>query len=372
MRRSIIKRVVPSLAVLAMTWTGTGCGGSSASTPAPAPEAAPPPVSVQLAPENVVTAKTSAISAGPTISGQLTPAREATVRAQVGGSIVALSVDRGEPVDTGTVLARIASRDLNMALESSSVAVKSGESALAVATAELQRTESLVKGGALAARDLEQARNAVSNAEAQLAAARARQTSVTQQIEDTTIKAPFSGVISSRKANLGDVVSPGTELVTIIDPSSMRLEAAVRSDQIQDVTRGATARFTIRGVTGEFTGTVDRISPSADPITRQVSLFVTVPNRSGKLIAGLFAEGRIETTTRSGVVIPLSAVDETGPSPTVTRIRGGKAERVVVTLGPRTADTEQVEVASGIAEGDVLVVGSSKAITPGTNVKVIG
>ncbi|MCC7008102.1 MAG: efflux RND transporter periplasmic adaptor subunit [Acidobacteria bacterium] len=361
--------VLSGLTVLALAGAASGCDNSAASAPA----ATSAPLTIQLAPENVATATMSDISAGPTISGQLTPAREATVRAQVGGSIVALNVDRGQPVRTGTVLARISSRDLDMALESSNVAVKSSETALAVATAELQRTEVLVKGGALAARDLEQARNAVSNAEAQVAAARARRTSVTQQIEDTSITAPFSGIVSSRHANLGDVVAPGAELLTIIDPSSLRLEASVRSDQIHEVRRGATARFSIRGVPGEFTGIVDRISPAADPVTRQVSLYVSVPNVQGRLIAGLFADGRIEATNRRGIVVPLSAVDETGPTPTVTRIRpDGTAERATVTLGVRMPDAERVEVIAGLAEGDVLVVGSSKAIAPGTRVKVIG
>jgi multidrug resistance efflux pump len=85
--------------------------------------------------------------------------------------------------------------------------VKSAESALAVAKSELQRTENLVKGGALAARDLEQAKNAVTSAEAQVASAKARQKAVWQQIDDTTVKAPFAGLVNDRPANLGDVVS---------------------------------------------------------------------------------------------------------------------------------------------------------------------
>src|SRR6185436_7126441 len=192
---------------------------------------------------------------------------------------------RGERVASGAEIAKISSRDLQTSFESSQAMVKSSETALAVATSELQRTEALVKGGALAARDLEQAKNAVSNAEAQLAAARARQRSTWQQLDDTSVKAPFAGIVSERPASMGDVVTPGTELLTIIDPSSMRLEAQVPSDQIQQVRPGARARFTIRGVTGTFAGAVDRVSPSADPVTRQVSIFVSLPNMERKLIA---------------------------------------------------------------------------------------
>jgi len=366
MRRSL-RTVTYRVGVAALAVTVAACSESAQSAPA----GPPPPATVQLAPENVVTAAVSEIAAGPTISGQLTPARKATVRAQVGGSIVALTVDRGERVASGAEIAKISSRDLQASFESSQAMVKSAETALAVASSELQRTDALVKGGALAARDLEQAKNTVSNAEAQLAAARARQRSTWQQLDDTSVRAPFAGIVSERPASLGDVVAPGTELLTIIDPSSMRLEALVPSDHIEQIRHGAKVHFNIRGASGTFEGIVDRISPAADPVTRQVSIFVSVPNSGGKLIAGLFAEGRVEITKRQGVVIPLAAVDETGASPTVTRIRDGKAERADVELGPRETETEQVEVVKGVAAGDLLVIGSAKGIAAGTAVRIV-
>jgi multidrug efflux pump subunit AcrA (membrane-fusion protein) len=118
-------------------------------------------------------------------------------------------------------------------------------------------------------------------------------------------------------------------------------------------------------------GRVDRISPSADPITRQVSIFISLPNTGGRLIAGLFAEGRVVTASRRGVVIPLSAVDETGPAPVVTRLRDGTAERVPVSLGVRRTDTERIEITDGIAAGDTVVVGSARTVAHGTAVTVI-
>jgi RND family efflux transporter MFP subunit len=367
MRQQIGLGILGALVIVGAGLATTSCGGDAASAAAEAPKAAV----ITLAPDNVTTATMGRLSTGPVVSGQLTPAREASVRAEVGGSIVSLPVDRGNPVAAGVEIARISSRDLDAARASARVAVQSAETTLQVAQSEAQRTETLVKGGALAARDLEQATNAVSTAQAQKAAADARLRSVEQQIDDTIVRAPFAGVVSARPASIGDVVSPGTALLTIIDPSSLRLEAQVPSDQIANVRRGAKVHFTIRGIAGEFTGTVDRLDPSADPVTRQVSIFVSLPNTAGKLIAGLFAEGRVESATRNGLVIPLSAVDETGPTPLVTRVRDGKAERVPVTLGIRQADTEQVEVTSGVAAGDVLVVGSAKNVTSGTAITIV-
>ncbi len=356
--------VVLGLAILA-----TACGGDEA--PPVAVDNAP--AVVQLAPENVATAAIADLTSGPFVSGQLTPSREATVRAQTGGALVTLNVDRGRNVSAGQIIGRIAARDLDDALASAKVAVKSADNALAVARSEAARTEALVKGGALATRDLEQAQNMVAGAESQVAAAKARERSTWQALDDTNVRAPISGVVSDRPANAGDIVSPGTPLVTIIDPSSLRLEAAVSSDQIALVKPGAKVRFRVRGLSSDvFTGTIDRLSPSADAVTRQVTIFVTLPNIGGKLIAGLFAEGRVDAETRRGVIVPLGAVDESGPTAVITRIRDGKAERVQVTLGLRQSEAELVEVLTGIAEGDVVILGAARTLAPGTPVKVVG
>jgi RND family efflux transporter MFP subunit len=361
-------RIVWGLMALSLAALGSACSQGEAPVAANTPATA----SVTLASANVATAAVARLASGPAISGQLTPAREATVRAQVGGSIVALSVDRGQPVTAGAEIARLTSRDLDEALASAQAAVKSAETALAVAKSEEARTESLVKGGALAARDLEQAKNGVALAEAQVAAAKARQKAAWQQVDDTILRAPFSGLVSDRPANMGDVVTPGTAILTIIDPSSMRLEALVPSDQIGQVRAGQAVRFSIRGFPNQtFTGRVERVSPTADPVTRQVSIFVSLPNVGGRLIAGLFAEGRVETAVRTGVVVPLAALDETGAVPTVTRVKGGKAERVVVQIGVRQPETERVEISSGIAEGDVVIVGSARGVAPGTAVTIV-
>ncbi len=361
--------VVMGMATVALAGAAA-CGGNQ--TPAPATTASVTPPSVKLSAENVATATVTELRSGPAVSGQLTPAREATVRAQVGGSLLTLTVDEGQPVRAGQAIAKITARDLDDAMSSAEAAVKSAETALTVATSEQSRTSNLVKGGALAARDLEQANNMVSNAQAMVAAAKARQRNVWQQIDDTTVKAPFAGIVSDRPAHQGDVVSPGTPIVTIIDPSSMRLEASVPADQISQVRAGALVPFRVRGYPEQvFTGKVDRLSPTADPVTRQVVVFVSLANTGGRLIAGLFAEGRIDTESRQGIVVPMSAVDETGAAPTVTRVRDGKAERVAVTLGLRQGDVELIEIKTGIAAGDVVILGSSKAVAPGTLVNVV-
>lgn len=356
-----MKRLITVAALL----LAAACTGTETA----APEAQPAPI--QIGAESVATATMDEIRTGPMISGQLAAETTASVRAKIGGSVTETAFDAGRAVTRGAVLARIEARDLEDAAAASAVAVTSAENALAIARSELQRTEALVKGGALAQRDLEAARNAVANAESQLAAARARASSARAQLGDTIVRAPISGVVSEKAVNTGDVVSAGTLLYTIVDPSSMRLEASVPSDQIGSLRPGLPVVFTVRGYEDQtFTGTIERISPVADPATRQVPIFVSIPNTAGRLIGGLYAEGRVESQVRKALTVPSNAVDLTSGSPSVTRVRDGKAERVSVTTGIHDRQNERIEVLSGLSDGDVLLVGAARGVTPGTPVSV--
>ena len=159
---------------------------------------------------------TRSIVTGPLISGELRAAKEATVRAELGGSMLQVAAEEGQMVRRGAVIGRIETTTLEDARRSAESAVKSAESQLAVARREAERTEQLVKAGALAQRDLEVAQSNVTAAEAQLADARSRLVAAGKQLGDTILRAPFDGVVADRAVNVGDVVTPGTALFTII------------------------------------------------------------------------------------------------------------------------------------------------------------
>jgi RND family efflux transporter MFP subunit len=355
-------------AALILTTTLTACKAD------PPPAAAGAPVAVQIGAENVVSVSMQDISTGPLISGTLRAEKDAHVRSEVSGSILQVYAAEGQNVRRGALLARIEDPAVGDAYKSAQSAVRSAEQALGVAEREAARTESLVKGGALAERELDVARNAVTAAQAQVEDAKSRLAAAAKQVANLTIRSPIDGVVAERPANAGDVVSPGTELYHIIDPRSMQLEAAVPSEALSLIKIGLPVQFEVRGYPGQpFTGRIERISPRADPVTRQVSIFVTIPNVGGRLVAGLFAEGRVAQQARRGLVVPLTAVNTSDPkAPWVLRVADGKAERVAVTLGLRDDQTERVEIASGVKEGDRLLVGPAQAITPGTPLQLQG
>jgi RND family efflux transporter MFP subunit len=240
-----------------------------------------------------------------------------------------------------------------------------------IARRELERAQKLLAAGAIAERDIEQARRSAISANAALADARARLATAQKQVGNTVITAPISGVVSDRQVSAGDVVQPGALLFTVVDPSSMRLEGSVPAEQLSQVRLGAPVTFTVNGYPGRtFTGKVTRVNPTADPATRQVRIVVSIPNAEGRLVGGLFATGRLASESRTGMVVPVSAVDSRSNVPAVFRIKGGKVERVPVQLGLRDEGAERVEIASGVQVGDTLLLGAAQGITPGTIVKV--
>jgi RND family efflux transporter MFP subunit len=323
--------------------------------------------------QSIVVLDSVTLKSGPAVSGTLVAEREARVRAEVVGTVLATYLEQGQRVEKGALLARIDDRAVEDAYLSAKSQVRSADLALQVAKRNLERSQRLAEAGAIADRDLETATWNATNAEAQLADARARLASAEKQVQYTTVRAPFAGVVSERSASAGDVVQSGGALYTIVDPTSLRLEGTVPADQIGQLERGSPVEFTVSGYPGKiFNGRIDRINPTADPATRQVRVYVSVPNAEGTLVAGLYAEGRVGTAVRRTLVAPVSAVDQRGVSPTVLRIRQGRVEQVQVQLGVKDGAQDQIELRAGVAAGDTLLLGSAGGVLPGTAVRVSG
>jgi membrane fusion protein (multidrug efflux system) len=321
--------------------------------------------------ENIAIVTSGTLESGPTISGAIAPANEASVRAQVGGSVLQTLVDAGQAVRAGQTLARIEAGGLQDAFLSARAGVTSASNNADVARRELERAEKLLAAGAIAQREMEQARRNSIAASAALADARARLAAAQKQVGNTVVTSPINGVVSERAVSAGDVVQPGAALYTIVDPRSMRLEGAVPAEQLSQVRLGAPVTFTVNGYPGRsFTGRVSRINPTADPATRQVRIVITLPNAEGQLVGGLFATGRVASQSRTGMLVPVNAIDSRTATPSVFRVKGGRVERVSVQVGLRDETSERVEIASGVAVGDTVLLGAAQGITPGTAVTV--
>src|SRR5690606_19368745 len=159
------------------------CGGA-------APEEAPvtTPSEVLVGPENITMVASLELATGPALSGQLQPVKSASIRAEVGASVIALNYDQGDRVAAGAVLARLDDTAIRDAWLSARSGLTAAQSSADIAQRELQRAERLVAAGAIAERDVEAARRGALAATAQLADAQARVSAAQKQLDATQVK----------------------------------------------------------------------------------------------------------------------------------------------------------------------------------------
>jgi membrane fusion protein, multidrug efflux system len=363
---SMSSRSIQLLAAVALTASLAACGRGDA-----AEDVAAGPVTIAIGPEGIAVATQNLFSVGPQLSGTLVAERTAQIRAEVPGAVLSVNVDPGATVQQGTSLAKIDDRAIQDAYLGARSGFTAAQTSADLAARELTRAERLKEAGAISERDLENARRADLAARSMLDDARARLSQAEKSRDAANVLAPYAGIVSERFVNPGDIVNPGAPLFAVVDPSTMRLEAAVPASELAMLRVGAPVRFSVTGYPGRtFEGRIASINPQADPQTRQVRLFVRIPNAGQALVAGLFAEGRVASETRETLTIPALAVDERGLTPQVLRLRNGVTERVAVTIGARDRATDRVEITNGLAAGDTVLTGAALGVTVGSRVRV--
>jgi RND family efflux transporter MFP subunit len=343
------------------------CGGGAG---IPADATAP---AIQVTPAMIAVVDSFRLESGPVISGTLVAERVAQLRPQVSGALIALYVREGDAVRAGQPLAVIDTLVLADQARSAQLASRSADLAAETAARNLGRSEELHRAGAIALRDLENARDAVAQVEAAREDARARLAAARKQLANATVRAPFAGVVSEVPVSVGDIVSStsATPIAVVVDPGVLELEGSVPASSLGAVQRGAAVEFAVPSQPGiRIRGTIARINPAVDAATGQVRLYVRVPNADRSLAAGLFAEGRVSVESRRALAVPLAAVDGAAIPPVIRRVTGGIVEEVAVTFGLRDELAERVEVSGPIAAGDTVLIGGALGTPVGTSVRV--
>ena len=349
----------------------TGLAAATACSRDPRAESGPAPTTVTVTGDNALVLEERLIRSGPSISGDLTPERQAAIRAELEGSVMSLLIEEGQSVRAGQLLGTLDESVVAEQYRSAKSNLVAAENAAQMARRESDRAKRLLAGGAIAERDLEIADRAQLAAEAQLDNAKAAVAAAERQWQKSQIRAPFGGIVSTRSVSIGDVVQAGTAMFIVVDPSSMQLHASVPAAALAGLKVGSVVEFDVSGYEGQtFSGRIERINPTVDPGTRQVRLVVSIPNTGRALVAGLFAKGRVSLEERKALAMPISAVDIRGATPMVRRLRGGKVELVAVQLGLRDDILELVEITGGLARGDTVLVGGAQNIAAGTPVVV--
>ncbi|HEX6631594.1 MAG TPA: efflux RND transporter periplasmic adaptor subunit, partial [Gemmatimonadaceae bacterium] len=292
-----------------------------------------------------------------TLTGSLEPADRVTVTAQVGGTLGAIAVDRGTPVRRGQRLTTIEAAGVRSQAAGAQAAVAAAEAGLAAARTQRDAAQRLYDAGATSRVSFENAQASYRAAEAQLAAAQAQATAAGEAAGYTVVTAPLTGIVADRPAEPGEAVASGDPIVTIVNTAVLELAGQVAVDDAGAIRIGQPVTFALDAFPGrEFAGTVARKDPAADPGTRQVGIYVRLPNPGSEITAGQFARGRVSgRRVTDAVTIPVTAVVGSGSDAAVFVVDDGRLARRPVTLGPRDERAGVVAVASGLAAGETVL-----------------
>ncbi len=309
-----------------------------------------------LSPEDVFQLKSADLVSGPVITGSILPERRADLRAEVSSMVLQVLKENGDSVKKGEVLLRLDDTSIKDALRSAEEAERASVQTLEQAERQLQRLKTLRASGMTSTQSLEDAEIRRNNAQSDLVASRARVVQARQQLQHTTVRAPFAGVVSERRASNGDTAPLGKELLKVIDPASMRFEGRVSSDKVGQIKVGQAVSFQVNGYAGKnFGGVIRRIDPAANPVTRQVEVLVALAQDNLPGVAGLYAEGVVTTQSRQSVTLPESMLVRSGEQVVVWQVLQNQLRKVQIKLGERDPRMGEFEVLSGLKPGDWVV-----------------
>ena len=347
MRRTQLYRTVLAASVVLGLAGLAGCGQPAAQ--ATAETVAQP---LLLASADLVALGAGELGSGPVISGSLQPEKQADLRAEVSAIVLQVLKHNGDKVQKGDLLVRLDDTYLRENLASSEEAERAAQQAFDQAQRQFERLKTLSSTGAVSTQNLEDAEIRRNNAQSDLAAAKARVVQSRQQMEKTEVRAPFAGIISERAVSNGDTAQVGKALLKVIDPSSIRFEGLIAAEQINDVKVGNPVRFRINGYDNAFEGAVERVSPMANSITRQVEVAVRIQTGNVPLVAGLFAEGRVQTESRTALMVPESSLVRQGDHSYVWRVKDNTLNKIEVQIGARDIREGSFEVKAGVQAGE--------------------
>jgi membrane fusion protein, multidrug efflux system len=361
-------RQVGLVALVAAAASGCGGGGDARNASASTVQAA------TLGASDLAVATRTTLVAGVSLSGALEPKVNVVLGAPIAEQLVEMLVNEGDPVRQGQPVARFRDDVLRSASLSAQADLATAQSQVRMAAAESTRAEALFAEGAIARRDHDNTLLALETARARLALTQSQAASAADRLETATLKSPVTGVVSQRHAQAGDRVDFGKPVLTIVNNSVLQLEASVEAQWLGALRVGRPVVLTLaQQASGDtIRGRLARINPTADPATRQVRIYVDVPNH-GNLVGGLFVSGQVVVSEARGVVaVPRAAVRTEGAERVVYVVAEGRVARRPVTLGIEDVARGLIQLASGVRAGETVIVGPVEGLGDGVPVEVSG
>lgn len=350
-----------ALGVAGSRWWGPGSGqpaqnasapaATQAAKPASPPAAGPRQVGVEVAPV-VQVAMPREVSA----VGTLRSENAVVLRPEIAGRIAEIKFAEGQPVKRGELLVRLDDSVVKAQLQQA-------QANLSLANTQYQRSQTLTQQGFISKQARDEAFNQLKVQQAAVALAQA-------QLDKTAILAPFDGVIGLRQVSIGDYVSAGTDIAPIESIDPLQVDFRVPEGYVDQIAVGQSLTVRFDALPGESRqGTVKAVNPQVDVGGRSVLVRADVPNPDGRLRPGIFARVQLMFENTQVIVVPETALQSAGPERFLFRVEDGVVRRVVVEIGQRRSG--QVEILSGVQQGDQVVVAGLQKIADGTPVRIL-
>ncbi|MGB7846107.1 MAG: efflux RND transporter periplasmic adaptor subunit [Candidatus Acidiferrum sp.] len=341
-----------------------------------------------------------------TVTAEFRPYQEIDVHAKVAGYVKRIYVDVGDRIKQGQLIAVLEIPELQNEVQTAEASVSKSQEEIRRAQAELERTQfalevahlaysrladvSKTRPGLVAQQEIDDTLGRDRVAQAQVATAEAALSSAKQQLRVAEadrerirtlfayaqIKAPFSGVVTKRYADTGSMIQTGISsqtqsmpLVTLAQENLLRLVIPVPESAVSKMRLGSPVEVSVSTLGKKFQGKVSRFADQVDTATRTMHTEVDVPNPKGELVPGMYATASLVLNDeRNALAVPVQALTRAEDSVSVFLIdKQGKLEERPVQIGIEASD--QVEILSGLNEGDLVVVGNRSQLQPGMTVQ---
>lgn len=306
------------------------------------------------------------------LSGSLTPLRHVVVKSHSVGPVLEVQANEGECVKKGRVLVRIDPRNLVAELDARTAALRKAQADALLAKKNRDNSSILLERKLISQNAYDQTVAAYDVAVANEQASAAQVRLADNALHDAEIRADFDGVVAARHVQAGERVMPDAPLLTLVDLSTMQLEALVPVAEVPSIKVGQAARFKVDGFGArEFTGQVERINPQTQPGTRSLTVYVSVANADGALKGGMFADGQLVLEqTAALVAVPNVAIRTDNEGKYVLSVKNEVVTRTPIVPGEAFPDADVTVIDSGLLESDLVVIAPASTLKPGTRVKV--